>query len=359
MKKFSIALSALFLCISISCNDDNNVSGSGSQEVADQQNALEDNKTDVATLENGIIIDGATKESGNPPSPNSNLDFNISNNSQKGFQSSGFDIKFSSNADVAGAYIRFKDVDGNATSDYFNVPASSFGASFSNKGSFANSAIIDKKIESTSLVSKNSESVINVDLKTTVPAGEFCYDICIYDNQNNVSTIETVCVTIEAWGGNAQLVGKWRLEEITDFDDTFDIDCNNGGTINVSESNIISQDILVYFNEDGSYNDSQKGETGILDYNASVETCTVVYTPDTEKMDEERFGNWAFEEDDNRITIVLFSIKDLLDSNNSVDYEFGDKFFDGLFIKEITDTKLVIEEVSPFGFEVTYVFKRI
>ena len=359
MKKFSIALSALFLCITISCNDDNNISGSGNQEVADQQNALEDNKTDVTILESGIIINGATKNSGNPPSPNSNLDFNITSDSQKGFQSSGFDIKFSSNADVAGAYIRFKDVDGNVTADYFDVPASSFGTSFSNKGSFANSSIINKKIESTTLVNKNSETVINVDLKTTVPAGEFCYDICLYDSQNNVSTIETVCVTIEAWGGNAQLVGKWKLEEITDIDDTFDIDCNNGGTINVLESNIISQDILVYFNEDGSYNDSQKGETVYLDYSASAETCTVVYSTDSEKMDEERYGNWAFDEDDNRITIVLFSIKDLLDSNNSVDYEFGDKFFDGLFIKEITETKLVIEEVSPFGFEVTYVFKRV
>lgn len=359
MKKFSIALSALFLCITISCNDDNNISGSGNQEVADQQNALEDNKTDVTILESGIIINGATNNSGNPPSPNSNLDFNITSNSQKGFQSSGFDIKFSSNADVAGAYIRFKDVDGNVTADYFDVPASSFGTSFSNKGSFANSSIINKKIESTTLVNKNSETVINVDLKTTVPAGEFCYDICLYDSQNNVSTIETVCVTIEAWGGNAQLVGKWKLEEITDIDDTFDIDCNNGGTINVLESNIISQDILVYFNEDGSYNDSQKGETVYLDYSASAETCTVVYSTDSEKMDEERYGNWAFDEDDNRITIVLFSIKDLLDSNNSVDYEFGDKFFDGLFIKEITETKLVIEEVSPFGFEVTYVFKRV
>jgi hypothetical protein len=359
MKKISVALNVLLLCVLVSCSNDDKLSASGDEQVAIEQNASENVNTPVSALENGIIINGATKKNGNPPSPNSDLDFTIAATEKTGFQKSGFQIEFSSNADIAGAYVRFKDADGNGTSSYFDIPASSFGTKYAKKKSFIKNGVFQTKLNVANKAAKNLSNTIDVNLKSTVPAGVFCYDICLYDSQNNISSIQTVCVTIEAWGGNAKLVGKWKLNLISDNDGSFDIDCANGGTVSVTDVNLLKEDIFVYFNEDGTYDDSQSGEVATLDYNATVESCSQVYLQETEKINQERYGNWAFEEEANELTIVVFELKDLLDPDYSEMFEFGERVFNGLYIKELTNTKLVIEEVYDSSSKITYEFSRL
>ncbi len=341
MKKLCFLALAIFASVYItSCSSDSSPT-TGNEEVAEQQNALEENKTPVSILEEGIAISGAVKETGTPPTPTGNLDFQVNSELKTGFQGSGFEIKFSSNDNVAGAYIRFKDSDGNATDSYYDVPSSSF----SNRVASRNS-----NFKSTLALGRNSvssrtddETTINVNLENTVPAGEFCYEICIYDENNNISQIQTVCVTIEAWGGNASIVGEWVPENSVDGENT-EIRCANGNTITVDYEELVESIGYLSFKEDGSFEDHFKLSFKPLDYDATSANCSPVY----QDLIEEEYkgkGNWAFNEDDNSLTVIYFSLSS---SDGTEFFEFGDVIVDGLYVKEVTSDVLVLEFRNDF-----------
>lgn len=355
MKKQTLKFIAMSFAITVlaSCSS-NSISGSiGDEKLAAEQNASEDNKVSVANLEKGLLIDGAVKKTGTPPAPNNNIDFTLSGDNKTGFQKAGIKIKFSGIDDVQGAYIRFKDVDGNPTTNYFDVPATSFGYKGSSKKK--------KDVFFHSSKSKANTRAITVNFTDVIPPGTFCYDICIYDNANNVSQIETVCVTIESWGGNAAMVGDWHMESYTDSKiETQELSCVNGGSVIIeTEEKVVSTDITFSLKDNGAYSDLVKREFNSLNYDETINTCSVVFG-DLEKDDFKRTGNWAFNEDKNELTIVMFKYEDLLDANNSEEYEFGTSFFSGIKLKEITeDTMILEEEVENAGRTFTYFFKRI
>ncbi|SNR16854.1 hypothetical protein [Tenacibaculum jejuense] len=354
MKK--LCFLALALCVSVyftSCSSDSSPTA-GNEEVAEQQNALEDNKTPVSTIENGIVISGATKESGTPPAPNSDLDFQINSDLKTGFQGSGFDIKFTSTDNVAGAYVQFKDSEGNPTNTFFDIPASSFSSRMVDGTS--NFKSIFKKSDHRISSRMQEETTINVDLQNSVPAGEFCYDICIYDSNNNISRIETVCVTIEAWGGNASIVGEWVPEDDEDADVEMVI-CDNGSSVSVDFDALTQSLGYISFNQDGSFFESLKGEYATLDYSSTKETCTPVFD-EVVKEEYRADGNWAYNEDDNSLTVVFFSFTDFIDGGNSETYNFGNVAIDGLFVKEVTSDRLVLEFGDDFIGTIELVLKR-
>lgn len=347
---FFIAITTFYVT---SCSSDSSPER-GSEEVAEEQNALEDNKTPVSTIENGIVINGATKESGTPPAPNSDLDFQINSDLKTGFQGSGFDIKFSSTDNIAGAYVQFKDSNGNSTSTFFDIPASSFSSRMVSGNS--NFKSVFKKADNGTSLRMEEETTINVDLQNSVPAGEFCYDICIYDNNNNISRIETVCVTIEAWGGNAAIVGEWVPENDEDADVEI-ITCNNGNSVSVDFEAFTESFGYISFNQDGSFFESFKGEYAPLDYNATKTTCTPVFE-EVIKDEYKADGNWAYNEDDNSLTVIYFSFTDFIDGGNSETYNFGNVVIDGLYVKDVTSDTLVLEFRDDFIGSIDLVLKR-
>lgn len=358
MKKISLVVVMLMVSLTIfmSCSSDSTTSSQGSQEVADLQNATEDDKVSVTALEEGIVIEGASKKTGTPPAPNGTLDFQIATNTQVAIQQLGFNIEFSSTDNVAGAYIQFKDVDGNLVNGYVDVPVSAFGARSSNKSAKKQ---LFKSFVSKNIANKIGDDEIDVNLSDVVPAGQFCYDICLYDSANNVSSIETVCVTIEAWGGNAQVVGNWSLEnQEGSFDgyDEIEVQCDNGATFKAPGINTISSNITVRFNEDGTYEDSVNEEYSFIDYEESSKNCSAVYGA-SEKESYKSTGNWAYNEDDNTITIVVFKFQDLLNPDFSEEFDFGEVAIDGLKVITVTADDLVIgQEFS--GDSIKYFFKR-
>jgi len=248
-KILMILITTIFLT---SCNkEEGSEPEDTATNLAQTQNATEETIILSSILENGITIEGANKESGTPPSPNSNLSFELNTNSTEAFQNSGLKIEFSSDEQVAGAYIQFKDTEGNTTDSYFNVPSSSFNNSY-----YKNSDASKKKVLLKS--SKNSledefDNEIKIDFESAIPAGQFCYDICLYDDDNNVFQIQTVCVTVEAWGGNEAIVGEWILDRIEDEDNIMDINCSNGESITFEYQETIKQDFEFNINEDGTF----------------------------------------------------------------------------------------------------------
>ncbi len=334
----TLAVAAVFSFIS--CNDEGTVPEN--EQLANEQNATEDAKISVADLESDIEISGAIKETGTPPAPNSNLNFQLNTDLTEAFQGSGFTIEFSSTASIAGAYIQFREVDGSSASSYFDVSWTSFQSA----RTLDPKTILKKK--QSSLVGARSidefESEIDINFGDNLPAGQFCYDICLYDEDENISQIQTVCVTVEAWGGNAAIVGEWVFDKVVpnlDEDYQESIECNNGQTILVDYEKDNEEQWTFVLNDDGSYYEIYDFEGYYLDYQATVSSCSAVYYNELDASRDKYLGFWAFNEEEQTLTVIDFGYEDLLNSEYSEEYEDGSLYFEGV-TAEVIDGQLVL-----------------
>ena len=338
MKKVLLSLSVLVLSL-LSCNKDDSSSESSSvnQDLANSQNATEEAAIPLAVLESGVKIEGANKINGQAPPVNSDLTFTLESNEQEAFQDSGLDIKFSAFGNISGAYIQFKDVDGNASGNYFDVPVSAFNNEPSSRKSLNSGKSSHKsaKIIAQEIAFEQS-SVINIDFEN-VPAGQFCYDICLYDANQNVYVIQEVCVEVEAWGGNSSIVGVWEFNRIVNnFEGTSEIICDSGETLTY-DPNIQTKDdglFVMTLSEDGTYLEAGNGSYSFLDYLETTNTCTVVFKESTD-FSYKYSGNWAFNEDSNTLTIIDFKYEDLLDPSQNTEYPDGELYFEGAEVEVI------------------------
>ncbi|MEM6830969.1 MAG: hypothetical protein AAF551_10685 [Bacteroidota bacterium] len=335
-------------------DDDTSLSNQGNAQLANEQNATEETKIPTSTLETGIKIAGATENTGTPPAPNSDLDFELNADLTEAFQGSGLNIEFSSDEAIAGAYILFKDVDGNATSSYLDVPSSVF-----NNGRSSKQSISKRSAFSTARTLEDFDNIIEVGFGSDVPAGQFCYDICVYDASNNISQISTVCVTVEAWGGNASIVGEWvfdRGEPADEFDSKTTINCENGQTIEVEFEQVIKNEWTFALNEDGTYFEIYDEEGKPLDIPATEESCTASYQEEPERDNSKYSGNWAYNEENQTLTVVDFKFEDFLDATRNETDEVGELYFVGVKA-EVISGQLVLTDTNDRETS-TYYFNR-
>ncbi len=338
MKKLNLFFtSIMFVSVFLfSCSSDDD-----SPAVDDGANA-EEREIPVAELTSGITIPGAKMETGTPPSPSGALNFVTSTAQKEAFLNNGFNISFTSTGAVAGAYIQFQDVNGNAVPGYFDIPSTAFNNGDGNKTSGIKGK---KKTLFTSKMNEEGELEINVDFEETVSPGKFCYAICIYDAEGNISQIEEVCVEVESWGGNTTIVGEWIFdrEEPTDPEnnDTTTIQCENGSTLTDIPYNMEEKDEWIFvLNEDGSYYETYDEKGKNLDIQQSQTSCTAVYT--NEYMYNDKYsGNWAFNEEAGTLTVVDFKYENLLNTEQNEEYTDGSLYFEGAKV-EVIDGELVI-----------------
>lgn len=353
------------LCLAASCGgsddspNDGNTNLVGNENLAVEQNLSEDSAIELSLLEEGVKVQGAQAITGTPPTPNSNIDFSLNESASKAFQKNGINISFNSTANVAGAYIQFKDVNDNATGNYFDVPESSFTFGDSGRKVIKRS----KKKTSRKQLKNLTENNIVVDFEDIIPAGEFCFDICIYDAENNISQIIERCVTVEAWGGNASIVGEWVLESesednvieavqdsigdnelsVPNFqpeNNTFSFFCDNGNEIEITQPNDTEVHTLV-LNSDGSYYETYIGNNINLDDIKTGETCEPTFVNDA--FSDRYFGNWAYDEDNEELTIVDFGYRDLTDASENEDYPDGELYIEAAKVT-VEGNKLTITE---------------
>lgn len=340
-----LSFSLAILCYS--CSSDNGGGNNQNEELANQQNETENRVIPIAELESGVKIEGATTKTGTPPAPTNNVDFQISSNSQEAFQENGFVISFSSSANFAGAYIVLQDTDGNKSNSYFEVPNYVIETAKSTKSK--HSRFFNKSNKT------GDEYQLNVDLSDVAP-GQFCYEICLFDAENNISRIEKVCVEIEAWGGNASLVGNWELRD-QNYDDTIpNFPCENGSSLqNVKYENYLKLEALLTINENGSFVLSYYEESNELDWETSYSTCNLTYFDEVTIYDEKEIGNWAYNENDNTLTLVSFKYEDVIQPEYSEEYPDGELILESATV-EIVGNELTLTQVfSESGVIYTYV----
>ncbi|CAN1515048.1 hypothetical protein MCETHM1_00912 [Flavobacteriaceae bacterium] len=338
--------------LTFSCSKDDTSDNSLNTELANQQNELENKFVTLENLNSGISIEGATKKTATPPQPNSNINLNVSSNTIEGLQKSGFNLSFTSTeTNIAGAYLQFKDANGNFSTSYFDIPLASLKQSKKSN--------VKKPLTSNKTVIEKKSYLINVDFTDLIPAGKFCGVLCIYDSANNISQPVTVCIEVESWGGNAELVGEWVLET-SDYNETNTIYCANGTNIKVPYEQVVNEYLSLKLTETGSFEFNDRSEYKNLDYDASNNSCSAVFEKDSNKYESIHNGQWAYNEDSKKLTLVSFSYLDILEPQYNEIYPNGELIIDAVTVSVINSKLVIVDTYIENGetFTFTYTFKR-
>ena len=303
----------------------------------------------LAAIETGVSIDGANKIEGMPPAPNGVLDFQMETDNHSGYLSTGFLLEFSSENEPKGAYVLFKDENGNNATSYFDVPLNVMDGktgSHKNRAKDKFSSISSKKIV---------EEEILVAFNAQVPVGKFCYDICLYDASNNVSQVITRCVEIENWGGSSEFVGEWIFDRDTEdgVDSSYinKINCANGGVIEVHDRDYREE--LFVLEEGGDYYETY---TDYVDEDASRQSCQIVAINEADYEIDKFLGKWTYSSSTNKFSVVDFAYEFFPDATENEVYDSGEIYIDEVDIA-IFNGELVLSDTFE-GVVFQRIFKR-
>ena len=337
MKKITLlGLAMLTLAFNSCSKDDSTTPNQTGQTVDDNAiNEQEETVLNADSVTQGIIIEGAKKIQGTPPTPNGAINFDLDYDKQSAFLKNGFDITFTTADNYAGAYIQLKSEDGTVASKYIDVPK--LGAQKSLKNTSRHKSTFGQKA---SKIDETTEE-IDVNFGSDIPPGKFCYVICIYDTEGNIALPQEVCVEIEAWGGNSALSGTWNYTKSEVFennnliksttvgiksceDDYFSCEATQE-TIPVEEAYCdTTKSLILVLNSDGTFRYDHIYDEDDLDYETSGTdaTCTPKFNSKKDALIYAK-GNWAYNEDSKELTIVEFEYSE----DGKVEfYEEGDVF---------------------------------
>jgi len=239
MKKFKCLVFALCL---IACSSDDVKSEDlvlSDSEIAE----LESTVLEVNTVASGLIIKTNKENSnvsfisevaeGDIPQVNENISIELPSEVQTAFLGVGLSLEVDSNQEYDGVYLRVKNEEGEKSTIVYKIElnsdqrfssvnklktvgAHSYKATRANKTKFIASDVVDS----------DSQKTIDFDFDESIQPGLFCYEICVYvDNGNGgsyVSAPSDVCVQVEAWGGNSEIVGDWNFNEYSDVSENSD-----------------------------------------------------------------------------------------------------------------------------------------
>ncbi len=303
------------------------------------------------------IVPGSTKAEGVPPAPTGGIDLDVSGSTRTAFLGEGFDITFTSNGNPIGAFVRFSSPSGDFAEEYFDVELSYNDAKASR--SFG-------KNRNAGITARQDENKVNVDFGQQIPPGEFCYEIRIYDGQQQVSEPEQVCVTVENWGGKPGMAGKWimvREEKIIDGTThtfelgsrgciPFGIVCADGLNTVVGEDCYERTRAEVTINDDGTYVARFIGNESWTDSFQSSQSCQPIVQE--ENFDDTSQGNWAYVDGDERLTIVEYYYKKIVDGVISEEYTApigqAKLVMDGTLVFS-GDSFIITDTRDDYGFE--------
>lgn len=358
MRKFKTSV----FCIAISMLALNSCKKKEEATVVEENNTVttetsngdENKKLTVTELTTGVKVEGATEKTGTPPAPNSQLDFQMNSEKQQGILNEGFDIKFTSTEQIAGAYIRLADVDGNKMEGYLDVPVS-----IKNERPTKANSTKEKKFSRPNVASTANEYEIDVDFEKSLSPGKFCYFICLYNASGQISPIQERCITVEAWGGDSKIVGSWKFTHFSDnSEDVFSyyIPCQSGDSVQVKDSILVDDWILTIY-ENGTYKEDIISEMYEVDYDKAYDNCTYNLENTISKQDDTYKGNWAYDSENNTFTAIDYEVIDNIDPSESEIYDDGELYLDKSPIV-ITGNKLELQDFDGENSVTAYFTKQ-
>ncbi len=320
---------SIFIVLFVSCSSDD----TPKQEVLAETVPI----VKEIVFEN-IIVEGATKKTGTPNTPNEIVSFTLNKKNTSAVMIDGFDVEFNSEDDIIGAYLQIKDSEGNLADGFYDIDLSKVGKKSQYvKNKKRTNSFIAVKQSTQKHVSDEKGFVVDVDFKEAIEPGIFCYVICVYDAKGNISAPQEVCVTVQSWGGNDDLAGIWNNTKTESFEDgetttvnvgtkdcyELTLNCTNGSIIKYNECLTIDS-FKFTINIDGTYVYEIKTTNDYINYSASRAACEAVVTE--EKIHNISKGNWAYDQEKGEIIIVeLVSIDTEEDETTEAEtYDAGD-----------------------------------
>ena len=191
------------LVIAASCGKDS--ADDTAQQIQKEAEQLEQTPLGANDVSDNLLISGGTEMEGMPPAPNGTLSFDASGTSKSAFLGEGFDISLNSDSQIVGAYIQIKTEDGTSADSYYDINIDA------NASDNKSSKKINKRSSKAVMTQKENDISLDVDFTNEIEPGIFCYEICVYDGEGNISEPQEVCVTVESWGGFAAAVGNWNM----------------------------------------------------------------------------------------------------------------------------------------------------
>jgi len=368
------------------------------EEVSLDQNAFTDN----VEIESGNVFQGSI-------TPNSTITFEVENSQNliavvdHGF---GLDLSVPDNTD--GALIQFKNQDGDLADSYIQIerfPETNDMRSSIIKSTKSKFSPLKSKNEKSNLFSNRSSSSqwsFDIDFSEEITAGQICFNVHIYDNNDNISAGFEICATINNYGGGPSgLIGKWRYvsyvyiedgveitEPFTDLEeDDYIIECvdyDSGTEENdytyesfghVPYPNDFEHNAYIVFHENGDYEDLYESiipsqpeiigsfdnciedwESNCNEYESYCEDLDLLnyignFYPTT--ITNTYLGKWSYDEDSNTIGIWDYSFQsidsegDLFDEEEDV-YDEPSPYYDNGTLVEIDGNTLTLTEYNSW-----------
>jgi len=356
------------LILTTSCGKDS--AEDSVQQLEQEVEKLENTPLEANTVSDNVLIDGGTKVDGESPVPNGTISLDLSNTAKSAFLDIGFDVTYSSDKDVVGAYLRFKSEDGAMADSYYDINVDA-NSSNNKSGKKTNRRIKN----SNTLQSKTDDAYLDVNFNSTMKPGKFCYEICVYDAEGNISEPQEVCIQIEGWGGYEPAIGEWKFEKwyydnasevvyLADTDncstDERSIFCANGLVeIEVSREWCLRQDYMeLVLNADGTYieRDQETVKDSILSVISpeqvnleNIDTvCDQSLLSRTDVSGYNGNGKWAYLKEEDKLIFVEYDYEEIYRGEVYSEFEEGDEPYPYYGFDEyngnvnIVDGKLII-----------------
>ncbi len=321
--------------ISISCNNEESslIDNDSREDTSLLIQEEEKNEISIEAIDKEVAIVGGIKQVGDFPSPNSNMDFKIDTTEKKVLKGTTLNVEFSSQVNISGAYVRFREVQGENSESYFNVPSTSFGGEKNIGGAKILSSNNLNVVKSAAKL-KQSDNTIIVSFSKTIPPGKMSFDICIYDEEGNISQVQTLCIVVREWGGNSEISGNWKFDRFDYLQQKEIIICENKDKIQANIAEVLVDQWALFLGEDGTYLSTINRKVNFLNTGSTIVSCSPIYTTFIDE-NAKYTGNWFFNQETNKLTVVDFVFEDLDNIENNKKYEGGDLRFNAVEVKLI------------------------
>ena len=343
------------------------------QEFSLPSSPAEEEAIDVDTLESGFVIEGASLQSGSIQS-NNLVSFSIDNEEQTAFQDLGFEIQMQVPSNYGGAMIQVLDSQDQPSQNYYDIPmygrSSAQAKTTSTESSEANlmhknkSYYAHESYTTSSRTATNADQDVNitVNFDESISAGSFCYNLYVYDTNQNISSPEKICVEVEEWGGVNDLIGDWQLTKFQDYVNGFNVGVTNignpyydnytrlcfdesQGAHSIQETFQVDALVLT-LEDDGNQNYHYDTKYKWLDFEYFYETCLTTY--DIYTHESSPSGKWAYDEEDNTLTLVnyVWEVAETINTNEASGYNYSDEVGLGFSLKLIGvgPNEIILEE---------------
>ena len=312
---------------------------------------VEDTPLQANMVSDNVVINGGSKNEGMPPTPNEAITLDLSSSTKTALLDVGFDITLNSDANIIGAYLQFKSNDGTLADSYYDIDleANISNAKFPNRNKF-------RRTNTLAALPRKAETTVDVDFGTSIEPGTFCYELCVYDADGNISAPEEVCMTVESWGDNTEAIGEWKFvrhtnhfegnmsfepdtEVCSDHEGTRLCSVESGLRLNVQSTSCrIKEYIDITLNADGTYSERDKESTesiitSITAPNTSGEatleewenSCDIRINSQSE-ITYEGNGRWAYINESDSFIFVEYESVEVLrtEEREEVFEDFGD-----------------------------------